>query len=133
MSMISVEEALAYVLKHFSPLAPERVALLESLDRVLAEDVLADMNVPPLDNSAMDGYAVRAADIVNASQEHPVTLRVIGDLAAGYMPDRTVEPGTAVRIMTGAVLPPGADTVVRFEETSEGAQKRGGRQGARDG
>ena len=129
MSMISVEEALAYVLKHFSPLAPERVALLESLDRVLAEDVLADMNVPPLDNSAMDGYAVRAADIVNASQEHPVTLRVIGDLAAGYMPDRTVEPGTAVRIMTGAVLPPGADTVVRFEETSEGAQTRGAGKG----
>lgn len=127
--MISVEEALAFILKHFRPLAPERVPLLESLDRVLAEDVVADMNVPPFNNSAMDGYAVRASDIVGALANHPVTLRVIGDLAAGYMPEQTVAPGTAVRIMTGAVLPPGADTVVRFEETSEGALARGAGKG----
>ncbi len=117
--MISVEEARAFVLSHFHPLEPERVPILEALDRVLAEDIVSDINVPPFNNSAMDGYAVRAEDIAGASSSHPVRLRVIADLAAGYMPEATVERGTAVRIMTGAVLPPGADTVVRFEETSE--------------
>jgi molybdopterin molybdotransferase len=122
--MISVEEALAYILKHFHPLEAERVPLLDALDRVLTEDIVADINVPPFDNSAMDGYAVRAADIVNASKENPIALRVIGDVAAGYTATRAVERGAAMRIMTGAPLPPGADTVVRFEETSEGAQGR---------
>ena len=120
--MISVEEALAYVLKHFQPLEPERVPLLEALDRVLTQDVVADINVPPFNNSAMDGYAVIADDIADASREHPVTLRVIGEVAAGYTASRAVERGTAMRIMTGAPLPTGADTVVRFEETSEGRE-----------
>ena len=123
--MISVDEALAYILKHFRPLEAERVPLLESLDRVLVEDVVSDMNVPPFDNSAMDGYAVIAADIANAAPDHPVTLRVIGDVAAGYTAPRAVERGTAMRIMTGAPLPPGADAVVRFEETSEVSGARG--------
>jgi molybdopterin molybdotransferase len=118
--MISVDEALEYVLKHFEPLEPEEVEILDALDRVLAEDVYSDMDIPPFDNSAMDGYAVRAADTVAASSEAPVTLRVIADLAAGYTTDLIVEPGTAIRIMTGAPLPAGADAVVRFEETSEG-------------
>lgn len=118
--MISVTEALAYVLKHFQPLEPERVPLLEALDRVLTEDIVSDINVPPFNNSAMDGYAVIADDIARASREHPVTLRVIGDVVAGYTAARAVERGTAMRIMTGAPLPPGADTVVRFEDTSEG-------------
>jgi molybdopterin molybdotransferase len=118
--MISVDEALEYVLKHFEPLEPEEVEILEALDRVLAEDVYSDMDIPPFDNSAMDGYAVRASDTVGASREAPVTLRVIGDLAAGYTTDLVVEPGMAIRIMTGAPLPVGADAVVRFEETSEG-------------
>ena len=121
--MISVEEALAYVLKHFQPLEPERVPLLDALDRVLTEDIVSDMNVPPFNNSAMDGYAVIADDIVRVSREHPVTLRVIGEVAAGYTASRAVERGTAMRIMTGAPLPPGADTVVRFEETSEGRER----------
>jgi molybdopterin molybdotransferase len=126
--MISVEEARAFILKHFHPLEPERVPLLDALDRVLAEDIVSDLNLPPFNNSAMDGYAVRAQDIRGASSQNPVTLRVIGDLAAGYMPTTTVEPGTAVRIMTGAVVPPGADTIVRFEETSEAVgQKATGR------
>lgn len=120
MNMITVEEALAYILKHFKPLEPERVPLIESLDRVLTDDIVADMNVPPFNNSAMDGYAVRAEDIATALRERPVALRVIGDVAAGYVAQRSVEPGTAMRIMTGAPLPQGADTVVRFEETSEG-------------
>ncbi len=124
MNMISVEEALAYVLKHFHALEPERVPMLDALDRVLAEDIVADINVPPFNNSAMDGYAVRAADIAGASNESPVTLRVIGDVAAGHTASRAVERGTAMRIMTGAPLPSGADTVVRFEETSEGVETR---------
>jgi molybdopterin molybdotransferase len=118
--MISVDEALEYVLKHFEPLESEEVEILGAMDRVLAEDVYSDIDIPPFDNSAMDGYAVRAADTVGASAEAPVTLRVIGDLAAGYTTDLVVEPGTVIRIMTGAPLPVGADAVVRFEETSEG-------------
>lgn len=118
--MISVDEALEYVLKHFEPLEPEEVEILDALDRVLAEDVYSDVDIPPFDNSAMDGYAVRAADTAGTSPEAAVTLRVIGDLAAGYTTDLAVEPGTAIRIMTGAPLPAGADAVVRFEETSEG-------------
>jgi molybdopterin molybdotransferase len=78
------------------------------------------MDIPPFVNSAMDGYAVRAADTVGASPQAPITLRVIADLAAGYITDLVVEPGTAIRIMTGAPLPAGADAVVRFEDTSEG-------------
>ncbi len=122
--MISVEEASAYILKHFQPLEPERVPILEALDRVLVEDIVADINIPPFNNSAMDGYAVRAEDIASASSGHPVTLRVIGDVAAGHTAQRAVERSTAMRIMTGAPLPQGADTVVRFEETSEGVQAR---------
>ena len=123
--MISVDEALEYVLKHFEPLEPEEVEILDALDRVLAEDVYSDMDIPPFDNSAMDGYAVRAADTVGASPEAPVRLRVIADLAAGYTTDLVVEPGTAIRIMTGAPLPVGADAVVQFEETSEGLSAGG--------
>jgi molybdopterin molybdotransferase len=124
MNYISVEDALAEILKHFQPLESEPVPLLESLGRVLSKDVVSRMNVPPFNNSAMDGYAVRAEDIANASRERPVTLRVIGDLAAGYTAEKAVEPKTAMRIMTGAPLPAGADTVVRFEETSEGTESR---------
>lgn len=117
--MISVEQARATILAHFHPLEPERVPILQALGRVLTEDVVSDLEVPPFANSAMDGYAVRAEDIRGASRQNPITLRVIADQAAGYEPTATVIPGTAIRIMTGAVLPPGADTVVRFEETSE--------------
>ncbi len=117
--MLSVEEALERVLAAFEPLEPERVPVLETLGRVLAEDIYADMDIPPLTNSAMDGYAVQAADTAGASPEHPARLRVIYNLAAGYTTDMAVTPGTAIRIMTGAPIPPGADTVVRFEETEQ--------------
>lgn len=125
MAYISVDDALKYILEHFRPLEPERVWMLDALDRVLAEDIVSEIAVPPFDNSAMDGYAVRAEDVAGASSEHPVTLRVVGDVAAGYVPTRSVEPGTAMRIMTGAPLPSGADSVVRFEETSKGLAERG--------
>ncbi len=124
--MISVEEALEYILRHFKPLEPEKVSIVDALDRVLAEDIYSDMDIPPFDNSAMDGYALRATDIAGASQDSPVTLCVVADLAAGYTTDVQVEPGAAIRIMTGAPLPTGADTVVRFEDTSEGLEGKCG-------
>jgi len=115
--MLSVGEALARVLAVFGPLPPERVPVLETLGRVLAEDVYADMDIPPLTNTAMDGFAVQAADTAGASPEQPVRLSIVYDLAAGYTTDVAVTPGTAIRIMTGAPVPPGADAVVRFEDT----------------
>lgn len=115
--MLSVEEATKQVLQAFSPLETEAIPILETLGRVLAEDVHADMDIPPLPNTAMDGYAVRAEDTRGASEAHPVRLRIIQDLAAGYVTDTFVQPGTAIRIMTGAPIPPGADAVVRFEDT----------------
>lgn len=118
-SMISVEEARERVLALFTRLEPETTPLLDSLGQVLAEDVVAPFDIPPLDNTAMDGYAVRAADTAGASGASPVALRVIADLAAGYVLDLPVGPGEAVRIMTGAPIPRGADAVVPFEETDE--------------
>lgn len=117
--MLSVEDALARVLSAFHALEPEHVPILETLGRVLAEDVYADMDIPPHANSAMDGYAVRAEDTTGASADHPTRLRVIENLAAGYVTDTSVEPGTAIRIMTGAPLPSGADAVIRFERTEQ--------------
>ncbi len=114
--MLSVEEALARVLAAFEPLAPERTPILEALGQVLAEDIFAEMDIPPLPNSAMDGYAVRCDDTEGALPDHPRRLRVVADLAAGYVLDEPIRPGTAVRIMTGAPVPPGAEAVIPFEE-----------------
>jgi len=108
-----VEEALERILDTVQVLEPERVPLLEALDRVLAEPVTAGRDIPPLANSAMDGYAVLGSDVAQV----PARLRVVGEVAAGYTSEWPVEPGTAVRIMTGAPVPDGADTVVRFEDT----------------
>lgn len=113
--MLSVEQALERVLSYFHTLESEQVPILEALQRVLAEDVYADVDIPPYANSAMDGYALQAADTQNASA--PRRLRVIADLAAGYVSECRVTPGTAIRIMTGAPIPNGADAVVRFEDT----------------
>ncbi len=118
--MISVDEARERILEHFQPLEPEKVPILEALDRVLAEDIYSDIDIPPFSNSAMDGYALRSGDTVGASRKSPVTLEVVADLAAGHTTHLKVEPGRAIRIMTGAPLPEGAEAVVRFEETSEG-------------
>jgi molybdopterin molybdotransferase len=116
----SVEEARDDLLRSFAPLDVQRVPLLEALGRVLAEDVSADINVPPFANSAMDGYAVLGADVQAASLETPVTLRILGEVPAGGTTDIPVERGATIRIMTGAPMPPGADTIVPFEETDEG-------------
>jgi molybdopterin molybdotransferase len=118
--VIGVDEALAAILSRFQPLEVEDRPILDALGQVLGEDLLADFDVPPLTNSAMDGYAVRATDTAGASDARPVSLRVIEDLPAGRCAERPVEPGTAIRIMTGAPLPLGADTVVQFELTGEG-------------
>ena len=118
-SMISVEEARERILAFFSRLEPERRPVIEALGQVLAEDVVAPFDIPPLDNTAMDGYAVRAADTEGATEAAPRELRVTADLAAGYVLETPVGPGEAVRIMTGAPMPPGADAIVPFEETDE--------------
>lgn len=117
--MIPVEEALERILAYVEVLDAEERPLLEALGQVLAEDVTAEFDIPPLDNTAMDGYAVRAEDTRTASPDSPVELEVRGELAAGYVFEGRVEPGTAVRIMTGAPIPDGADAVVPFEQTDE--------------
>jgi molybdopterin molybdotransferase len=117
--MISIEEALERILRYVDVLPPEEKPLLDALGQVLDEDIAATFDIPPLDNTAMDGYAVRAADTAGADQNAPVTLRVIGEVAAGYQYQGELEPGAAVRIMTGAPIPAGADSVVPFEETDE--------------
>ena len=115
--MLSVEEAFARIVSQFAALESETVPLMDTLGRVLAEDVVSAEDVPAFDNSAMDGYAVRFADTQAASETQPVQLRVVGDLAAGAVPDAPIGPGEAVRIMTGAPVPPGSDAVVPFEDT----------------
>jgi len=117
--LISVDEALARILSHIRPLETERVPILDAQGRVLAEEIFSDIDVPPFDNSAMDGYAVRSADVAQATLQSPVRLAVAGSVAAGYVAGMRVEPGTAIRIMTGAPLPEGADAVVPYEDTSD--------------
>ena len=118
-SMISVEEARERILTFFSRLGIERKPLLDALGQVLAEDIVAPFDIPPLDNTAMDGYAVRATDTTGASAADWRELRVVADLAAGYISDTRIGPGETIRIMTGAPMPPGSDAVVPFEETEE--------------
>jgi molybdopterin molybdotransferase len=122
--MISVEEALNKILDFVDVLDEENKPLLDCLGQVLAEDVYAPFDVPPQDNSAMDGYAVQAKSIEGASYEHPKVLRVVGEVAAGCVTGFKVEPGTAVRIMTGAFVPQGADLVIPFEDTDEVDRKQ---------
>jgi len=117
--MITVDEALDKILSCIQPLGSEKVSLLEALGRVIAEDVHANRDIPPLDNSGMDGYAVKSEDIRSAAQDCPVRLEVIDDLPAGFISSRTVEKGQAIRIMTGAPIPKGADCVVPVEVTGK--------------
>jgi molybdopterin molybdotransferase len=129
--MISFKEAQNIVSEHTPPRMPaEKIPLTEALGRVLAEDIAAGFDIPPYDNSAMDGYAVCADDTSGATSDHPVTLKVIGETAAGGKLGATVAPGSCVRIMTGGCIPPGADAIVRVEETEEIV---GSRQSAVDG
>ncbi|HET9415979.1 MAG TPA: molybdopterin molybdotransferase MoeA, partial [Candidatus Limnocylindria bacterium] len=111
--MLTLDEAYRRLLARAHPTGAERVPLTDAVGRVLVEPkVVAAVDVPPFANSAMDGFALRASDA-------PGSLRVVGEVSAGARSLPTVEPGTAVRIMTGAPIPPGADTVVPVEEASE--------------
>ncbi len=118
--MISVQAARDIVLAQIPALGTERQGLFASLGRVLAEDVRAPHDVPQHNNSAMDGYAVRAEDTHQASRAHPVVLEVIEDLPAGYVSQHHLQAGQAIRIMTGAPIPDGANAVVRVEDTLHG-------------
>ncbi len=129
--MLSFEEARKIVFEHLpSQMAAEEIPLTAALGRVLAEDIAAGFDIPPYDNSAMDGYAVCAEDTSGAGDDRPVELKVVGETAAGGKLGARVEPGSCVRIMTGGCIPPGADAIVRVEETEEIV---GSRQSAVDG
>ncbi|WP_030985487.1 gephyrin-like molybdotransferase Glp [Streptomyces sp. NRRL S-1813] len=116
----SVAEHLEDVLSKIAPLDPIELQILEAQGCVLVEDITVPVALPPFDNSSMDGYAVRAADVEGATEETPVALTVIGDVAAGSGELPEVGPGQAARIMTGAPLPPGAESVVPVEWTDGG-------------
>ena len=103
------------------PLSAEEVPLEQALGRVLARDVVSPIFLPPFDNASMDGFAVRGEDVRGANASQPVTLRVVGTIAAGSPPTRAIGRGEAARIMTGAPVPPGADSVVRVEDSDRGA------------
>ncbi len=117
--MITVEEALERVLSYVQVLDSEQKPILECLGQVLDEDVYSPIDVPPLDNSAMDGYALQAESTGGATRSSPRFFDVIGEVSAGSIADQEVGPQTAIRIMTGAPLPQGADSVVPFEDTDE--------------
>lgn len=121
--MRTVEEHRAAILSLVSALPPETVALPKSLGRVLAADVVAAVDLPGFDNSAMDGYAVHSADVVAASPASPVVLEVDGDIAAGDTRRHVLRQGAAMRIMTGAPMPEGADAVVPVEASDGGVQR----------
>jgi len=121
--MISVEEALSLILSDITEMGTERVDITSSLGRVIAEDVHAKRENPPWDNSAMDGYALRYEDIKGATKDQPALLIVIEDLPAGYTAKKQIIKGRAIRIMTGAPIPKGADTVVMVEDTEKDGEQ----------
>ena len=116
----TVREASERILGAVTPLAPITVPLRDALGLVLAEDVVSPIEHPPWDNSSMDGYAVRAADVVGVAKDSPVVLPVLETVRAGQRPTRSVQGQTAIRVMTGAPVPEGADTVIRVEDTDGG-------------
>jgi molybdopterin molybdotransferase len=120
--MESVENYLSEVLAEIKPLPPSELALADALGAVLDGDVTARWALPAFDNSAMDGYAVLAADVAGASADKPAILEVTGEIPAGDTAAHTIEPGTCMRIMTGAPIPDGADAVVQVEHTNGGSE-----------
>lgn len=123
--MISVRKAREIILKNIIPLKKSELIKIESaLGRVCASDVKSRENIPPFNNSAMDGFAVRAEDLKGLSRENQKILEVVGNLAAGYTTGKTIRPGKAIRIMTGAHLPKGADSVVMAEDTVKDERRK---------
>ena len=123
MSMIQVQEARDQILSKIKIKGVEKVSLDQALGRVLSEDVISQINNPPLDNSAMDGYALIAADIQSATPESPIKLQVVEEIAAGYEAKGILRPGQAMRIMTGAPIPEGANAVLCLLYTSDAADE----------
>lgn len=119
---ISLEQALDILKDYITPGKTERKSLEECLGLVLAEDVMTQLDMPPFSRSAQDGYAFRSKDSEGASKEQPVRLKVTGKIYAGDFPKKEVNPGEAIRIMTGAMIPAGADCVLRQEDTDEGEE-----------
>ena len=119
MNMIQVQDAREQILSKIKVKGVEKVSLDQALGRVLAEDIISRVNNPPLDNSAMDGYALIAQDIVTATPESPIKLEVVEEIAAGYSAKGTLKPGQAMRIMTGAPVPSGANAVLMQEDTEK--------------
>jgi len=117
--MVSVEHALKTILMSVKPLTNEKVHINNALNRILAEDIFSTLNVPYLDNSAMDGYAVRSRDTYGISDRRPDTLKVVSDVRAGYLANRGIRKNQAIRIMTGAPVPKGADSVLMVEYTEK--------------
>jgi len=117
--LISVEEALAEILSHVRPLSLESIPILESLGLVLGEEIVSDVDIPPFNNSGMDGFALRSDDVAQATGNVPTRLEVVDTVAAGYVSASRVESGHAIRIMTGAPIPEGADAVVPIEDTGD--------------
>jgi molybdopterin molybdotransferase len=121
--MLRVEEASERILSEIRTLSAESVPLRAALGRVCAEDIVATVTMPPWSNSSMDGYAVRSADITPVMKGEPVTLRVVATIAAGERAPKALKRGQAMRIMTGAPVPGGADSVIRKEDTDGGSAK----------
>lgn len=117
MSLLSVDQARERILSHFQPVTTETLPLAGCSQRVLAQDISATSDLPPFDNSSMDGFAIHAADVQDAGTESPSSLRVVADIPAGSQPTISLAPGESARIMTGAPLPDGADAVVPVEDT----------------
>ncbi len=113
-----MNEALDRILARFNQKESETIPINEGLNQILAENVFACVDLPPFDNSSMDGFAVQANDLQNVSKTSPATLEIVEDIPAGYFPQKEIHPGQASRIMTGAPLPQGADTVVPVEFTN---------------
>ena len=116
---MNVDDAVSRILRGIQSLESERVPLLESLGRVLAEPLVSEISLPPFANSSMDGFAVRAGNTQFATREQPALLRLMFDIPAGSNPTETIHPGQSARIMTGAPLPDGADAVVPVEDTDQ--------------
>ena len=118
MSLLSVDQARERILSHFQPVTTETLPLAGCSNRVLAQDIAATSDLPPFNNSSMDGFAVRGADVVDAATDSPRNLRVVADIPAGSYPTISLAPGEAARIMTGAPVPEGADAVIPVEDTN---------------
>ena len=110
--LLNVDVAIKNILDTITLINHEVIDITDALNRILAEDIYSDINLPPFANSSMDGFAVKAEDVIHATQDSPVQLNIVIDIPAGKAPDKTLESGQTARIMTGAPMPDGADAVI---------------------